>query len=185
MKNYLIIIPVVLIVLSLLVVYLKKRKMKRDNAYQAMRKRQDASLKEAIANPFRTNKDTDETVYRPYKVKYKAGNEKNKKSNLPLLQVNEKSRISEKEYMLKAEDRLLIGNQYGICKIVNETDIKSAFCEITYIDNSYGIRLVDFEKTVILSRNRRKMKLNRDIIRLKTGDIIRADGSVFTVKVVK
>ena len=187
MRAYIVgIIILSIIVVILVVIILKKRKRIKEDEYNAIRKRQDTIIKAAISNPYIDNIATSNSSHQPYNVKYKGMGMQKEDNNRkrPLAQIIEKTEISEKKYLFEAVDRILICDQYGKAKISNGTDSEKIICEILYLHDAYCVKpyISDFE--IFLVRGKKRLKLNQDIIKLKTRDCIIVNRSIFSIEII-
>lgn len=77
-----------------------RRKKIREEKFQANKKVREDVLKQALANQLEPAADIDSVPHRPYRVNYTTGEKQENKEKLPLLQISEKNKLSEKKIYL-------------------------------------------------------------------------------------
>ena len=170
----------VILVIVLLVILAKSRKARKENERQAIRKMKDEALKTALSNPF-VKMDTVPDNATPIKVKYKTG-DKDNTEHMPVIRIDEITKTSEKQFMFGYNERVIIGRQYGTCRILNDSDNGETICMIFYTPNGFGIQLQS-NFIVNLIRHRKSTTLSSNVIRLESGDKIMAGDTTFIVKI--
>ena len=103
-------IPLALLLIIIVVFWIvKMKKRQKDENFQAVKKKRDDSLKQALSNPVEAEKAGLDEPYRPYKIEYSTGEGEDIHENLPMLQLTEKSRQSKKKYILSYKDLIMLG----------------------------------------------------------------------------
>lgn len=176
----------VLIILLISMIRIRtKQKAKKEAQFQAMKKIRENSLKEALANQMEEDTDINAGIpYRPYKVEYSTGEEQEAKEKRPMLQIIEKNKLAEKNYIFRADDTVILGLQFGIIAILHNTENAEAWCEFFFQNGSYCIRSLGKGKAYV-QRKRKTAIIDKVGIRLKSGDIIQLQKTTFQIFYVK
>ena len=186
MKSIIIGVAFVLIILLISIIRMRtKQNIKKEAQFQAIIKLRETSLKEALAN--RMEEDTDISTmipYRPYKVAYSTGEEQESKEKEPLLQIIEKNKLAQKNYIFRANDTIILGLQFGTIAILHNTENAEMWCEFFFQNGSYCIRSLGKGKAYV-QRKRKIAIIDRVGIKLKSGDIIKLHNTTFRIFYVK
>lgn len=166
----------------LLFVWLRSRRKKiREEKFHANKKVREDVLKQALANQLEPAADVEASIpHRPYKVNYATGENQENKEKLPLLQITEKSKISEKKYIFRANETIILGEQFGTAGILDRPENGNAWCEIFFQKDSYCIRSLG-RYSVSVKRNKNTAIIDKCGIQLKSKDSIKIKESVFQV----
>lgn len=175
------------IVIGIIVIfYMQKRRKKiQEEKFQAAKKVREDSLKQALANNLNPSEDMlTSTPYRPYKVDYSTGENQNNGEKLPLLQMIEKNKLSEKKYIFRANESVIIGIQFGSVDIISNQENGEGWCELFFQKDAYCIRSLG-RYDVSVQRNKNTTVVDRYGIRLKSKDIIKIEDTTFQVFYIK
>lgn len=166
----------------LLFVWLRGRRKKiREEKFQANKKVREDVLKQALANRLEPTADIETSIpCRPYKVNYATGENQENKEKLPLLQITEKSKLSEKKYIFRANETVILGEQFGTAGILNHPENGNAWCEIFFQKDSYCVRALG-SYCVSVRRNKKTAIVDGCGIQLKSKDSIKIQESIFQV----
>ncbi|MCI8724755.1 MAG: hypothetical protein HFG66_01270 [Hungatella sp.] len=163
----------------------KRRKKMQEEKFQATKKVREDSLKQALANNLNPSEDSMAAIpYRPYKVDYSTGENQNNGEKLPLLQLIEKNKLSEKKYIFRANETVTIGIQFGSVDIISNPENGEGWCELFFQKDSYCIRSLG-RYNVSVQRNKNTTVVDRYGIRLKSKDIIKIEDTTFQVFYIK
>lgn len=163
----------------------KRRKKLQEEKFQATKKVREDSLKQALANNLEPSYDAGtSTPYRPYKVDYSTGENQDNGEKLPLLQIVEKNKLSEKKYIFRANETVTLGIQFGSADILNNLENGEGWCELYFQKDAYCIRSLG-NYNVSVRRNKNITTIDRYGIKLKSKDIIRIEDTTFQVFYVK
>ncbi len=174
------------ILLITAIFYLKKRRKRiQEEKFQATKKVREDSLKQALANNLEPASDMEvSTPYRPYKVDYSTGENQENKERLPLLQLIEKNRLSQKKYIFRANETITLGIQFGTADILNNPESGEGWCELYFQKDAYCIRSLG-NRRVSVQRNKHAAAVDRYGIKLKSKDIIKIEDTTFQVFYIK
>ena len=166
--------------------YLRKRRKKiQEEKFQAAKKVREDSLKQALANKLNPSEEMPaSTPYRPYKVDYSTGENQNNGEKLPLLQMIERNRLSEKKYIFCANETVTIGVQFGSVDIISNPENGEGWCELFFQKGAYCIRSLG-RYTVCVQRNKNTTAVDKYGIRLRSKDIIKIEDTTFQVFYIK
>lgn len=176
-------------VLTMLVIWLvrfeAKRKRVKEEKFQAARKMQESSLKEALSNSMERKEEiVPSSPYRPYKVEYTTGERQNTKEKRPLLQLIEKNKLAEKKYIFRSNETVFLGVQFGTVGILNHLENTEPWCELFFQNGDYCVRSCE-NGAVYLRRRQETAIVDRMGIKLKSGDIILLQETAFHVSYIK
>ncbi len=162
-----------------------RRKKRREEKFQAIKKMRDSSLKEALSNHLEEHADiSSATPYRPYKVEYSTGEKQNSKEKRPLLQVIERNKLAEKKYIFRSNDSIILGVQFGAVTILHSFENAEACCEIFFRDGSYCICSTG-KKAVYVQRGHKTAIVDPMGVKLKTKDVVQIHDTTFQIFYVK
>lgn len=173
------------IIIIIIICVRKKRKKLQEEKFQATKKVREDSLKQALANHMDSSADTGASVpYRPYKVDYSTGENQDNGEKLPLLQIVEKNKLSEKKYIFRASETVILGIQFGCADIINSLENGEGWCEVYFQKDAYCIRcLGNYE--VFVRRNKKVTQIDRYGIKLRSRDIITIEDTTFQIFYIK
>ncbi|MBP5331421.1 MAG: hypothetical protein J6Y89_06180 [Lachnospiraceae bacterium] len=172
------IVAVAAVALIVLVTRLiSKKKKHKEEEYQASKQRRDESLKAALANPM-TEKAVKQDEYKPYKVTYKAENDDTSKDDTPSLQIEKESKISKEKYIFRSDKTIVIGKQFGKCGVFGDKENVESLFRIIYYEDAYCI-VSDSGITAELRRGSKKMTIEGDAVKLRSGDVLNCEGVLF------
>ena len=155
----------------------RRRKRTQEEKFQAAKKVREDSLKRALANNINPSTGP---AYRPYKVEYSTGENQDNSEKMPLLQVIEKNRISEKKYIFRASEAVTIGTRFGSIDIFNNPESGEGWCELFFQKDAYCIRSLGGH-SVSVQRNKKIAVVDEYGIKLKSKDIIKVENTTFQV----
>ncbi len=175
-----------LILGTLLIFWIRRTKKKlQEEKFQASRKVREDALKEALANNLDPAADpASASPYRPYKVNYSTGENQENGEKLPLLQIVEKNKLSEKKYIFRASETVTLGIQFGSACVLNRMESGESWCELFFQKTGYCVRVLG-EHPVSVKRKKHTAIIDKLGIRLKSGDIIKIQETAFQVFYVK
>lgn len=157
-----------------------RRKKIREEKFQANKKVREDVLKQALANQLEPAADIDSVPHRPYRVNYTTGEKQENKEKLPLLQISEKNKLSEKKYIFRAGETVILGEQFGTAGILNGPEGANAWCEIFFQKDSYCVRSLGSHE-VSVRRGKKTAIVDGCGIRLKSKDNIKIQETIFQV----
>ncbi len=159
----------------------RRRKRTQEEKFQAAKKVREDSLKRALANNINPSENEAAAApYRPYKVEYSTGENQDNSEKMPLLQVIEKNRISEKKYIFRASEAVTIGTRFGSIDIFNNPESGEGWCELFFQKDAYCIRSLGGH-SVSVQRNKKIAFVDEYGIKLKSKDIIKVENTTFQV----
>ncbi len=162
-----------------------RRKKTREEKFQATKKLREDSLKEALSNYLEPEQAAaSATPYRPYKVDYSTGENQENGERLPLLQIIEKSKLSEKKYIFRANETVVLGIQFGMAGILNGLEQGIGCCELFFQKDVYCVRSLGKDE-VSVQRNKQVAIVDTRGIKLKSKDTIKIQDTSFQVFYVK
>lgn len=169
------IIAVVVLCAAVLIVALagaaKRRKRHREDSYQALKKRREDSLKEALSNPAEVFNQMTMESYRPYRVEYSSEEKGNLEERVPMLQINEKDKLSEKKYIFRSNEVIMLGLQFGMVSVLGTYESGNTLCQVFFSQGVYNVRSFGIEE-ICLKRNNRTAIVDQQGIQLKSNDVI-------------
>lgn len=138
-------------------------------------------MKQALANQLEPEADIEAAVpYRPYKVNYSTGENQENREKLPLLQIIEKNKLSEKKYIFRANETVVLGEQFGSAGILSHPENGNAWCEIFFQKDAYCVRSLG-RFSVSVQRSKKTAIVDGRGIKLMSKDSIQIQESVFQV----
>ncbi len=177
----------ILVVLGIMMIIVVRNKRKRilEERFQAAKKVREESLKEALANNLEPSADMDvRAPYRPYKVDYSTGEGQDYGEKLPLLQIIEKNKLSEKKYIFRASEMITLGVQFGSVDILNNMENGEGWCELYFQKDVYCARSLGNHR-VLIQRKKHTAEIDRFGIKLRSKDIIKIEDTTFQIFYVK
>lgn len=170
----------------LMVIWVRKRRKKLwEEKFQAAKKIREDSLREALANDLDPEvAAASATPYRPYQVDYSTGETKKNGEKLPLLQIIEKSKLSEKRYIFRANETVTLGLQFGSACVLNNLENGEGWCELFFQNDGYCVRALGRD-TVSVQRNKHIALVDGRGIKLRSKDAIQIRDTSFQVFYVK
>jgi len=173
------------ILLAAILIWLhSKRKKSIEEKFQATRKLREDSLKEALVDSAKTEYDVPSSPHRPYKVEYSTGEGQNTKEKLPLLQVIEKNKLSEKKYIFRASEKVILGVQFGTVTVLNSLENAESWCEIFFQNGIYCVRSSG-AGSVYVRRNKKTAIVDEIGLKMNSEDVIMFQDAIFQVHYIK
>ena len=140
----------------------KRRKKMQEEKFQATKKVREDSLKQALANNLNPSEDSMAAIpYRPYKVDYSTGENQNNGEKLPLLQLIEKNKLSEKKYKKYKFNKL--GTYRVEYSVANPYNKKAVAKKVTVIT------VKDTKKPKLSGVSSKKNKEYKSVLNLRSG----------------
>lgn len=175
------IVLLILVFCILVILWLQaKRKKIKEEKFQAMKNMRESSLKEALSNNLEEHAENLVTPYRPYKVNYSTGENQDSKENRPLLQLIERNKLAEKQFIFRSNDRVAFGVQFGMVAILNNRESAEVWCEVFFQNGAYCIRSYEIGN-VYVQRKRTTAIVDKVGIQLKSGDTIQLQETTFQI----
>lgn len=179
---------IILVLAALVLLFIRlqaRRKKRKEEQFQAMKKMRESSLKEALSNNLEESiENSSATPYRPYQVEYATGENQDSKEKRPLLQIIEKNKLAEKKYIFRSSDIVTLGVQFGAVAILNNLENAEVWCEIFFQNGAYCVRSYE-NGTVSVQRNRKGAIVDKVGIKLKSGDMIQIQETTFQIFYIK
>lgn len=174
-------IPLALLLIIIVVFWIvKMKKRQKDENFQAVKKKRDDSLKQALSNPVEAEKAGLDEPYRPYKIEYSTGEGEDIHENLPMLQLTEKSRQSKKKYIFSYKDVIILGILFENATLLTHSENGQACGQIYFDRGIYNVRSLGICK-IQIKRNRRMAIVDSYGIQLRSGDTIQIGQTEFRV----
>lgn len=179
------VILLLLVFKTLLVNYRKKQKLSE----LAKQKIRDSELNKAISNKSKNvNIGTGKDI--PYEVDYaKTHRGIKKKINITykwMIQLVEKSELSERRYMLDLDNEIEIGSQRDQNSItVCEPSVARKHCCIFVHQEKVFIKNLDSENKTIITRKKSQTALGENAVEILSGDSIQLGNVQFGITIIK
>lgn len=174
---------IIFVLLSVIVVTFqiaKKKKRRKDESFQAVRKKRDDSLRQALSNPTETEKTGLDEPYHPYKIEYSTGDDEDMQEKLPMLQVTEKSRQSKKKYLFSYKDEIVLGILFENATLLTHSEIGEVCGQIYFDRGVYNVKSLG-KCEIQVKRNKKMAIVDSYGIQLRSGDLIQIRQTEFQV----
>lgn len=176
----LLLVLVLLLAIIVVVWTVKKRKRKKNESFQAIRKKRDDSLKQALSNPVESEKAGLDEPYRPYKIEYSTGEQDGTHEKLPMLQITEKNRQSKKKYIFSYKDVVVLGILFENAILLTHSEGGQSCGQIYFDRGVYNVKSLGICE-IQIKRNKRMAIVDSHGIQLRSGDTIQIRQTEFQV----
>lgn len=165
-------IVLIISVITMAIRLWKKRKRRKEEQEQAEHLRREEALNRALVNPDGAKKkEAFEKQRRPFQVEYsQGGNRHSSNSGRKTFQLTEITELSKRTYMFRCDERVQIGNQFGIVTILpNDIQQEQVYCQILLYKKKNYIRSTG-QIEVVLKRNGKQAIVTGNGLELRSKD---------------
>lgn len=165
----------IVLVISMIIVIVKlwkRRKRRKEEQEQAEHLQREDALNRALVNPDGAKrKEAFEKQRRPFHVEYSQGsNRHSSDSDRKTFQLTEITELSKRTYMFRCDERVQIGNQFGIVTILpSDTQQEQVYCQILLYKKKNYIRSTG-QVEVLLKRNGKQAIVTGNGLELRSKD---------------
>ena len=170
-----------ILLITLIVNWKKKRKKEREEQQEIVRRMQEDALNRSLENPF-SKEEVFEKNKRPIHVKYVKNVSSGESVSAGMYQLTEINDLSQKTYMYRVEEEVIIGKQYGKMLVASgTTGNEETFGRIFYYQKANYIRSEGAQK-ITIKRKEKEAIVNRSGIKLKDGDIFVIEKTAYQIR---
>ena len=171
-----------ILLITLFMNWKKKRRKEKEEQQEIVRRMQEDALNKSLENPFSKDEGIFEKNKRPIQVKYVKNASPEENVSAGMYQLTEINDLSQKTYMYRVEEEVMIGKQYGKMMVSSGiTGNAEIIGWIFYYQKKSYIKSEGTQK-IVLKRKGKEAIVNRNGIKLKTGDVFMIDKTAYQIR---